>query len=179
LAPRSSGQHRPRHGDDLLIEPADGAAAVQQDAASGLGLGVQEPGQSRNVPVARFIGHLDRNAYDLPAVFDDKVNLVAGLRAPEVQPAAGGQKSGGDAQVLIDQCLEEASKLAGVGPQACRILLHLPQGIEVIHCAVAPTAERLGSRNPSAGPDRPAVAALDYTLIRMAFVLGLVGARVF
>jgi hypothetical protein len=54
------------------------------------------------VPVAGRIRHLDLDACDPPAVFDHEVYLIAGLRAPEVQPAAGHQGLVADTQMLID-----------------------------------------------------------------------------
>ena len=111
----SPGQQRPGYGHDLLIEPPDLLTAVQQNAAHGLGVLVQEFDQTRRMPIARGIGHFDLEADDPAAVLDHEIHLIAGLCAPEVEPTARRQQAAAHAQMLIDQCLEERAQLAGVG----------------------------------------------------------------
>ncbi len=55
------------------------------------------------MPIAGRIRHLDLDAQDPAAVLDHEIHLIAGLGAPEVQPAARRQLTIEEAVALLNE----------------------------------------------------------------------------
>lgn len=107
-----TGHPRPGHSYDPLVQPADRRAAVHQDAAHRIGMHIQELLEPPSVAVTGIVGQFDLDAHGVAAVFDHKIDFVTTLGAPEVQSGPRCEQAGADAQVLVDQRLEQGTQLA-------------------------------------------------------------------
>ena len=114
----SASHLRPRHTNDILGQLLYGGAAMYENTAHGLGMGVQELAQAGGMPEPRLVGVLDLDGHAVP-VLHDEIDLVAPLRAPEVDASARRELLGGSAQVQQQHCFEEAAQLTARGQAGC------------------------------------------------------------
>ena len=108
----STRYESPGDGEDVLVQPPDLLAAVEQQAAGGFRVLGQETTQASRVAVGRLLSEFCFDGQHAPAVLQDEIDLDAGLCSPEVQPAGRRHQPGQHAQVMEDEGFEVGAALA-------------------------------------------------------------------
>lgn len=99
--------HRPRNGQDFLIQAADFTPTMHQQAARRVWVFGQESAQSSRIAIAGIVTAFDLDCQQMAPVFEDEVHSNARLCAPEVETPRRGHQAGQHTQVMINQGFKE------------------------------------------------------------------------